>query len=128
SDSDDVIALDQTDETAELIEQGREIFRFDTFGDEVFWTDVLRMNAVIEAAVSPAVAASVGVKVDVDALPEEVVAGIADGSVDLTSPQTTLALLELNAVVGLQGEVVHNEDGTMSLARVGITCALCHST
>lgn len=128
SDGTDIIGLDQTDENAELVEQGKEIFRYDTFGDEVFWTDVLRMNEVIEAAVSPAVAASVGVKVDVDALPEEVVAGIADGSVDLTSPQTTLTLLKLNAVVGLQGEVVDNEDGSMSLARVGITCALCHST
>lgn len=119
---------DEPDETAELIEQGKEIFRYDTFGDEVFWTDVLKMNEVIEGAVSPAVAASVGVKVDVDALPEEVVAGIADGSVDLTDPQTTLTLLKLNAVVGLQGEVIDNGDGSMSLARVGITCALCHST
>lgn len=112
----------------ELIEQGQQIFRFETFGDEVFWTDVLKMNEVIESAVSPSVAASVGVKVDVDALPTEVVAGIADGSIDLNSPQTTLALLKLNAVVGLQGEVVDNPDGSMSLARVGITCALCHST
>lgn len=115
-------------ENAERIEHGKEIFRYDTFGDEVFWTDVLKMNEVIEGAVSPAVAASVGVKVDVDALPQAVVDGIADGSVDLADPQTTLTLLELNAVVGLQGEVVDNPDGSMSLARVGITCALCHST
>ncbi len=114
--------------TDELIEQGKQIFRFETFGDEVFWTDVLKMNEVIESAVSPSVAASVGVKVDVDALPAEVVAGIADGTIDLNSPQTTLALLKLNAVVGLQGEVIDNSDGSMSLTRVGITCALCHST
>lgn len=114
--------------TDELIERGQQIFRYETFGDEVFWTDELKMNEVIASAVSPSVAASVGIKVDVDALPAEVVAGISDGSTDLNSPQTTLALLKLNAVVGLQGEVVDNSDGSMSLARVGITCALCHST
>lgn len=121
---------DDTDEPNmdELIERGQHIFRYDTFGDEVFWTDVLKMNEVIESAVSPVVAASVGIKVDVDALPAEVVAGIADGSVDLNSPQTTLTLFKLNAVVGLQGEVVDNPDGSKSLTRVGITCALCHST
>ena len=129
SDGNNVIGFDPNkDDDGELIEQGKQIFRYDTFGDEVFWTDVLKMNEVIESAVSPGVAASVGIKVDVDALPAEVVAGIADGSIDLNSPQTTLALLKLDAVVGLQGEVVDNPDGSMSLKRVGITCALCHST
>jgi mono/diheme cytochrome c family protein len=105
-----------------VLDDGREIFRFDTFGDERFWTDTLLMNEVIETAVSPTTALSVGLKVDADALPP----GILD-TVDLTSPATTVALLKLNAVVGLKGTVVSDGTGDR-LERVGITCALCHST
>ncbi|UAB82399.1 c-type cytochrome [Marixanthomonas sp. SCSIO 43207] len=112
----------------QLVEQGKEIFRYDTFGDESFWTDVLQMNEVIETAVSPATALSVGLKVDAEALPPAVVEAIQNGQVDLDDPQTTLALLQLNAVVGVQGEVSENPDGTLKLDRMGITCALCHST
>jgi cytochrome c5 len=112
----------------QLVEQGKQIFRYDTFGDESFWTDVLQMNQVIESAVSPAIALSVGLKVDAAALPEAVVAAIQNGDVDLEDPQTTLALLQLNAVVGVQGQVSENEDGSLKLDRMGITCALCHST
>jgi len=110
-----------------MVEQGRDIFRFDTFGDEAFWTDTLRMHEVIAAAVDPVTALSVGLKVDADALPSAVVKGIKDGSVDLTSPATTIALLKLNAVVGVIG-TVENVGGTDRLTRVGITCALCHSS
>ncbi len=112
----------------ELVKQGKQIFRYDTFGDETKWTDQLGMNAVIEAAVSPVVALSVGLKVDSEALPAEVVEAIAGGLVDLTDPQTTLTLIKLNAVVGIQGDVETADDGVMTLTRVGITCALCHST
>ena len=112
----------------ELVAQGMEIFRYDTFGDETKWSDELRMHEVIEAAVDPVTALSVGLKVDSEALPAAVVEAIAAGNVDLTDPQTTLVLLELNAVVGVKGEVATAEDGTKSLTRVGITCALCHST
>ena len=110
-----------------LIEQGREIFRFDTFGDEAKWTDTLRMHEVIAASVDPTTALTVGLKVDADALPQSLKDGIANGSVDLTSPATTVALLKLDAIVGMKGEVetVNNVD---QLKRVGITCALCHST
>jgi mono/diheme cytochrome c family protein len=107
--------------------QGKQIFRFDTFGDEAQWTDKLRMNEVISASISPVAALAVGLKVDSEALPAAVVAGILDGSVDLTQPATTVTLLKLNAVVGLQG-TVENVGGKDTLTHVGVTCALCHST
>jgi mono/diheme cytochrome c family protein len=110
-----------------LAAQGKDIFRFDTYGDETFWTDTLRMHEVIQAAVDPTTALSVGLKVDADALPPDVVQGIQSGTVSLTDPATTVALLKLNAVVGLKG-TVETIDGRDTLVRVGTTCALCHST
>lgn len=112
----------------QLVAAGQQTFRHDTFGDETFWTDVLQLNKVIETAVDPLTAASVGLKVDADALPANVVAGIQDGSIPLDDPQTTLALLSLDAVVGVKGEVSTGPDGKLVLNRFGITCALCHST
>ncbi len=114
-------------EQAALVAQGQQIFRFDTFGDETQWSDTLRMHEVIRTAVDPTTALSVGLKVDAEALPAAVVAGIQNGSVDLKSPDTTVALLKLNAVVGLKG-TVESVNGKDTLTRVGITCALCHST
>ena len=110
-----------------LVEQGKQIFRFDTFGDESQWSDTLRMHEVIATAVDPTTALSVGLKVDAEALPPAVVAGIQNGSIDLKSTDTTIALLKLNAVVGVQGKV-ETIGGKDTLTRVGITCALCHST
>ena len=121
--SDDGAAAQQ----AALTAQGQQIFRFETFGDEAKWTDVLRMNEPITAAVDPTTALSVGLKVDADALPPAVVAGIQNGSIDLHSPATTIALLKLDAVVGIKGTVTA-VNGVDTLTRVGITCALCHST
>jgi mono/diheme cytochrome c family protein len=97
---------------------GKEIFRFDTFGDEQFWTDTLRMHEVIQSSVSPATALGVGLKVDSAALPPNFLS-----THDLNSPATTVELIKLNAVVGLVGTV----KGTQ-LKSVGITCAICHST
>ncbi len=114
-------------EQAALVAQGQQIFRFDTFGDETQWTDTLRMHEVIRTAVDPMTALSVGLKVDSQALPAAVVAGIQNGSVDLKSPATTVALLKLDAVVGLKG-TVETVNGKDVLTRVGVTCALCHST
>jgi processive rubber oxygenase RoxA-like protein len=102
---------------------GRDIFRFDTFGDEQLWTDVLRMHEVIPT-VDPVTALAVGLKVDVDALPPDIIAALQAGQVDLTDPAVTIELLRLNAVVGVMGKV----NGSGQLERVGITCALCHST
>jgi Cytochrome c len=102
---------------------GQAIFRYDTFGDEQLWTDVLRMHEVIPS-VSPATALAVGLKVDVQALPPGVIAALQAGQVNLSDPAVTIELLRLNAVVGVQGSV--NDSG--QLTSVGITCALCHSS
>lgn len=118
---------DDAAEQAALVAEGRQTFRFDTFGNETFWTDSLRMHEVIRTAVDPMTALSVGLKVDAEALPAALVAGIQDGTVDLTVPATTVALLKLDAVIGLKG-TVESVNGVDTLTRVGVTCALCHST
>src|SRR5687767_15153635 len=110
-----------------LVAEGKEIFRYDTFGDEQYWTDTLRMHEVIQSAVSPRAALSVGLKVDVDALPQSVRDALAAGQIDLDDPAVTVTLLKLNAVVGAQG-TVETIDGRDTLTRFGITCAICHST
>ena len=102
---------------------GKKIFRFDTFGDEQFWTDVLLMHDAI-AKVDPTTALAVGLKVDVEALPRKLIAALRAKEVDLTNPAVTIELLRLDAVVGVKGKV--NDAG--ELASLGITCALCHST
>src|SRR6266849_2714814 len=111
--------------------QGEQIFRFDTFGDEAFWGDTLKLHQAIEGAklggvgpgVSPKTALAVGLKVDVDALPRALVDQLKAGAVNLDDPAITLALLKLNAVVGLTG--IFDNDG--KLQSMGIQCALCHS-
>jgi cytochrome c2 len=115
-----------------LLREGRQIFRFDTFGDEAFWGDTLQLHLAIEGealggvgpGVSPNAALALGLKVDVEALPPELVAALKQGQLDLDDPAVTLALLQLNAVVGLTG--FFSEQGT--LQSLGIQCALCHST
>jgi cytochrome c2 len=107
------------DAGADSVKDGRQIFRFDTFGDEQLWTDKLGLHKVVEQKVSPATALKVGLKVDADALPP----GTLDKA-DLNDPATTVALLKLNAVVGLKAEV----DAGNHIAKLGVTCALCHST
>ena len=108
--------------TPDQLAEGKQTFRFDTFGDETFWTDTLRLHEVIQSAVSPEAALAAGLKVDADVLPP----GTLE-TADLTDPATTVTLLKLNAVVGLKG-TVENVGGTETLTSVGITCALCHST
>lgn len=101
------------------IATGKQIFRFDTFGDEQLWTDKLRLHEVVESKVDPTTALKVGLKVDADVLPPGILK-----KVDLNSPATTVALLKMNAVVGLQATV----DANNHITRLGVTCALCHST
>jgi hypothetical protein len=116
----------------QLVSQGRQIFRFDTVGDQAFWGDMLKLHLAIEGAglggvgpgVSPKTALSVGLKVDVDALPNDLLAHLKQGKINLDDPAVTLALLKLNAVLGVTG--IFNSDGT--LQSVGIQCAFCHST
>lgn len=122
---------DGSDDPA-LVAQGKDIFRFDSFGDEDFWSGLLHLDKAIAGSanggygpgVSPKTALAVGLKVDADALPADVVTGISNGSIDLDDPATTIALLKLNAVVGVKG----NFDDAGKLKTIGITCASCHST
>ncbi|MGQ0714790.1 MAG: hypothetical protein ACT4PJ_13825 [Gemmatimonadaceae bacterium] len=107
-----------------LVAQGKTIFRFDTFGDETFWTDTLRLHEVIRTSVSPRTALSVGLKVDADTLPAQVKADLQAGRINLDDPAVTVTLLKLGAVVGVIGQV----DANNTLTRVGVTCAICHST
>jgi cytochrome c peroxidase len=115
-----------------MLEEGRRIFRYDTFGSEAFWGDQLRLHQSIVgqklggvgAGVSPKMALSLGLKVDVEALPADLVAQIKAGKVDMDDPASTVALLKANAVVGVTAFL--NADG--SARSVGIQCALCHST
>ena len=114
------------------VKRGREIFRHETFGDEAFWGDAIRLHEAIAGAahggvgdgVSPKTALSVGLKVDANAIPADVAQAIRRGEVDLDAPATTLALLKLDAVVGVKGRF----DSAGQLTSMGVTCALCHST
>ncbi|HEX6793667.1 MAG TPA: hypothetical protein VF304_07415, partial [Casimicrobiaceae bacterium] len=116
---------------SDFFNEGRHTFRFDTFGDEAFWGDTLKLHQAIEGVgfggvgpgITPRMALGLGLKVDADAL-SGINGRLQSGQIDLDSPATTLALLKANAVVGLTG--FFNKDG--SLKSVGIQCALCHST
>jgi len=121
-----------TEKTKSLVAQGKEIFRFDDFGDKDFWSGLLHIDKAILGAnnggfgpgVSPAAALAIGLKVDVDALPAAIREGITSGVINLNDPATTIALLKLNAVVGVTSSF--SQEGT--LQGIGITCASCHST
>jgi hypothetical protein len=120
------------DNVRKLGEDGRQAFRYDTFGDEAFWGGQLQLHQAIAGeklggtgpGIGPATAIGLGLKVDVDALPAGVRGALAANKLDLDDPANTLALLRANAVVGLTGFF----DGDGTLASVGIQCALCHST
>ena len=114
------------------IERGRRIFRQDTFGNQVFWGDALRLhqsiagraNGGVGPGLSPKSALALGLKVDVNALPADLKNALRRGRVDLDDPATTLALLKLDAVVGVRGFF---DPSGQQLRSIGITCALCHS-
>ena len=117
--------------SSRVLARGRQIFRFDTFGDQAFWGGALqlhraiagRRNGGVGPGVSPKTALSVGLKVDANRIPKNVAAAIKAGKVNLDDPKVTLTLLRLNAVVGVRGFFRGGR-----LASMGITCALCHST
>ena len=124
--------LDVVQENANrLLTEGRQTFRFDTFGDEAFWGDQLRLHDAIKGAalggvgpgLSPRAALSLGLKVDSDALPPDIVRALQSGALNLDDPANTVALLRLNAVVGVTGFFTDN-----NLRSFGIQCAFCHST
>jgi hypothetical protein len=116
----------------QMMENGRQIFRFDTFGSEAFWGDALQLHKAIAGAknggvgpgVSPKTALSVGLKVDADALPESLKQQLKEGKVNLDDPATTLALLKLNSILGVTG--FFDESG--NVRSMGLQCAFCHST
>ena len=114
----------------EMIEKGRAVFRFETFGDEAFWTDKLQLHKAIAdkgaggigEGLSPKAALDAGLKVDIDVLPKFAKQAVAEGKL-LNDVDFTLTLLKLNAVVGV---VATFDEG--NLKSIGLTCALCHST
>lgn len=136
SESDELESLipskDKVEKHKSLVQEGKDIFRFDTYGDEDFWSGVLHIDKAIAGeenggfgpGVSPRAALEIGLKVDAEALPPQIVSGIRSGEVDLDDPATTLELLKLDAVVGVKG--IFDEEGSMKA--IGITCASCHST
>ena len=115
-----------------MIARGRSTFRFDNFGNEEFWGGALRLHEAIAGAanggvgpgLSPKAALGLGLKVDAKALPPPLVKQLKAGQVDLDDPAATVALLSLNAVIGVRGFF----DESKRLRSIGITCALCHST
>jgi len=123
---------DLIENAADKVKRGQRIFRFDTFVDEAFWGNTLKLHQAIEGArfggvgpgVSPRTALAVGLKIDADALPPNVLEQIEKGRINLDDPAVTLALIKSNAVVGLTGTFGANG----ALKSVGIQCALCHST
>jgi len=127
-------AVDSTQSNAsQMVDAGKQTFRFDTFGDEAFWGDTLKLHQAIEGSgfvggvgpgVSPTTALAVGLKIDVDALPPTLVAQLKNGTLNLDDPANTVAMIKLNAVLGITG--LFNTDGSMK--SMGIQCALCHST
>jgi len=129
------------------LREGLDTFRYDTFGDEAFWGDQLRLHEAIAGArlggvgkgLSPNDALGLGLKIDVAALPPRVVDALLAGTVDLDDPAVTLALLRLDAVIGMtgffgegrdqrSGRGIHPVDPTAPLQTIKIQCALCHST
>ena len=125
---DDPISTNAT----QMLKEGKQTFRYETFGDESYWTDALQLNKAIlgeknggvGAGLSPKAALAAGLKVDMDVIPADVAAAIKAGKVNLDDPAVTLTLLQLNAVVGVKGTF----DGNKKLVSIGLTCASCHST
>jgi len=115
----------------DLFEQGQNIFRFETFGDEIFWTDQLQLHKAIAGdkhggvgkGLSPKDALAAGLKVDLSVLPQSVKDQIKEGKI-LDDPAATLSLIKLNAVLGVVGKF----DESGNLKSIGLTCASCHST
>jgi len=120
------------DNANQLLKDGREVFRFETFGDEAYWTDGLQLhkaiagekNGGVGSGLSPKAALAAGLKVDMEVIPADVAEAIKAGKVNLDDPAVTLTLLQLNAVVGVKGTFDNNK----KLTAIGITCASCHST
>jgi hypothetical protein len=118
--------------SSEMIDQGRKIFRYETFGSEKFWGDKLQLHKAIAGkqhggvgnGLTPNMALKLGLKVDTQFLPSILMEAIKNTTISLEKPETTLALLKANAVVGVTG--FFDDEG--NIRSIGIQCALCHST
>jgi len=129
-----VVAMDPAVATnaRQMLNEGRRVFRYETFGDEAYWGETLKLHRAIAGeklggvgpGVSPKTALSVGLKVDVDSVPAPVAAALKAGKVDLDDPASTMVLLKANAVVGITGHF----DARGTLTSLGVQCAFCHST
>jgi hypothetical protein len=115
-----------------MLEDGKKIFRWDTFGSEAFWGDQLQLHKAILGekhggvgpGLTPRQALQLGLKADVGAVPKLLVEVLKEQAVSLDNPETTLELLRAGAVVGVKAIMDENNNVTS----IGITCALCHST
>jgi mono/diheme cytochrome c family protein len=108
----------RTEPANDLERQGRTVFRDETFGNEVFWTDTAGLLTAINDGIQPMEALALGLKVDMDRLNlPKFLAG------NPFAVSGTRELLRQNAVVGLRAQFEGNR-----ITRIGITCALCHST
>lgn len=131
ADDDDDENKNRNNKAIKIIKEGKQIFRHDTFGNETFWGEKLRLheaiageaNGGVGSGISPKIALALGLKVDVKALPKSLRTKIKKNEIDLDSPATTLALLKLDAVIGVKGDF--NSSG--QIQSMGITCALCHT-
>ncbi len=120
------------DNANKMLAEGKQTFRFETFGDEAYWSTALQLdkaiagqkNGGVGAGLSPKAALAAGLKVDMDVIPADVAAAIKAGKVNLNDPAVTLTLLQLNAVLGVKGTF----DANKNLKSIGLTCASCHST
>jgi hypothetical protein len=115
----------------QMFDKGKAVFRFETFGDEAFWTDQLQLHKVIAdekhggtgKGLAPKDALAAGLKVDLAILPRGLRRQIREGKL-LDDPWITLRLIRMNAVLGVVGKF--DDDG--NLLSIGLTCAVCHST
>jgi hypothetical protein len=120
------------DYSEKMLKDGREIFRFDTFGCEEFWAKTRLHEAIVgekQGGVGPGLTAiralELGLKVDIGKLPSILVEVVKKGSVSLEKPETTLELLKADSVVGVKAFV---DKESKKVTAIGITCAFCHST
>lgn len=99
---------DISENATEMLAKGKAVFRFETFGDEAFWTDKLQLHkAIVDKGaggigegLTPKAALDAGLKVDIDILPKFMKEQVAEGKL-LNDVNFTLALLKVNAVVGV---------------------------
>jgi mono/diheme cytochrome c family protein len=103
----------------EVERQGQRIFRDDTFGSEVYWTDTARLHELVQKEIQPLEALSLGLKVDMERL--NLLSFLFSNPFGTSG---TRNLLKRDAVVGLKA--TFDKEGR--IAQIGITCALCHST